>query len=223
MEAVECGAASLAMVLAHHGRYVPLEELRIACGVTRNGTNAAAVLKAARHYGLKGKGFSKEPLALRTIRTPAIIHWNFNHFLVLEGFGRDRVYLNDPAMDPRTVTFEELDTAFTGVVLIFQPTETFDKGGERPSVFAGLRRGFAGSEVAIAYALIAGLLLVLPALAIPTFTRVFVDTYLVGGFKDWLVPLLLGLALTGALRALLRRTRPTRDTPASRSTASQLA
>ena len=200
MEAAECGAASLAMVLAHYGRWVPLGELRIECGVSRDGAKASNLLKAARRYGLKGKGFKKEAESLRNLRTPAILFWNFNHFVVLEGFGKKGAYLNDPASGPRIVSEEEIEEAFTGVVLVFEPGPDFRKEGERPSAWAGLRQRLRGSETALAYLVLVSLALVIPGLLIPTFARVFVDQVLLGHLESWLIPLILGMGLTVLLR-----------------------
>ena len=203
MEAVECGAAALAIVLAHFGRWVPLEELRIACGVSRDGSKASNVVKAARQYGLEAKGHKKEPQGLRTIRPPMILHWNFNHFVVLEGFRKGRVHLNDPASGPRTVTEEELDQAFTGVVLTFQPGPGFERRGEPPRLIPALRRRLAGSRAALAFVLLAGLALVLPGLVIPVFSKVFVDSVLLENRRDWLPPLLLAMAAAALLSGAL--------------------
>jgi NHLM bacteriocin system ABC transporter peptidase/ATP-binding protein len=203
MEAVECGAASLAIILAHHGRWVPLEELRIACGVSRDGSKASNMVKAAREYGLDAKGHKREPQALRAIEPPMILHWNFNHFVVLEGFKKDGVHLNDPGTGPRLVTEEELDQAFTGVVLTFKPGPTFEKRGEAPRLIPALRRRLAGTRAALAFVILAGLALVIPGLIVPVFSKVFVDGVLLEGRRDWLPPLLLGMGATALVLGLL--------------------
>jgi len=203
MEAVECGAASLAMVLGYHGRWVPLEELRLRCGVTRDGSKAGNVLRAARQYGLTARGFKKEPGELRAMPLPAVVFWNFNHFLVLEGFARGKVHVNDPAAGRRVVSEAEFDQAFTGVVLTFEPGEGFAPGGQRPSTFDALARRFDGLGGPVAYLVALGMLLVVPGLVIPVFSSVFIDKVLLGGLDSWLRPLLLGMLLTAVLRMLL--------------------
>lgn len=203
MEAVECGVASLAMVLAYWGRYVSLEELRLACGVSRDGSKASNVLRAARKYGLEAKGYRREPDALKQMELPLIIHWNFNHFLVLEGFKKGKVFLNDPAVGPRTVSEEEFDNSFTGVVMAFRPGPDFSKGGEKPSIVTALKKRLKGSEIALTYVILVGVALVVPGLLIPAFSKIFVDDILLAGKQDWLIPLMLGMGLTALLRGIL--------------------
>lgn len=201
MEAVECGAAALAIILGYHGRIVPLEELRVECGVSRDGSKASNVLRAARKYGLVAKGFKYENIdKLYDLPLPVILFWNMNHFLVLEGFKGGKVYLNDPASGPRVVTLEELDASFSGVVLTFEKGPEFREAGEKPSMAAAFRRRLEGSEEAILFLLLCGLFLVVPGLVIPTFSRVFIDDYLVGGRQSIVTPLLIGMLLTALLR-----------------------
>lgn len=201
MEATECGAASLAIVLEHHGTFVPLSKLREECGVSRDGSKAGNVLKAARPYGFEAKGYRKEPNEIFEMDLPVIVHWNFNHFLVVDGYDAERVYLNDPANGPTSVTREEFDHAFTGVVLSFKPTAEYRPRGRRPSMFAMLRRRLVGSRNAVLFIALAGLCLLVPGLVAPVFGMVFVDEVLVGGQIGWLPTLLMAMALAAALRA----------------------
>ncbi|MBT3327227.1 MAG: NHLP family bacteriocin export ABC transporter peptidase/permease/ATPase subunit [Gemmatimonadales bacterium] len=204
MEAVECGAAALGSVLGYYGRVVSLEELRTACGVSRDGVTAKNIIRAARSYGLEVKGYRSEIAGLEENTTlPAVLFWNFNHFLVLEGFDEDRVFLNDPATGPRTVTRAELDEGFTGVVLTFERGPDFVEEGSEPSLIQALKGRLAGSETAVLYAILAGLALVFPGLIVPTFSRVFVDQILIQRLDSWVVPLLTGMALTAVLRGVL--------------------
>jgi len=202
METVECGAASLAMILAYYGKFVALEQLRVDCGVSRDGSNAASVLGAARLHGLKGAGFKMEPEHLRDVALPAIIFWEFNHFLVVEGIGRHAVYLNDPASGRRTVTHAEFDRSFTGIALVMEPGPDFERGGQRPSVIRGLASRFSGVSSGVAFCVLAGLGMVIPGLAIPTLAKVFVDNVLVANFENWVAPVLLGMVAAAAMRAI---------------------
>lgn len=203
MEATECGAASLGIVLAYYDRYAPLEKLRELCGVSRDGSKASNVLKAARKYRCDARGFRMEPSALRDADGPMIVHWNFNHFLVVEGFRGDKVFLNDPAVGRRTVTFEEFDEAFTGVVLQVRPGAEFRTGGPKPNAIAGIKARIKGGEAAVLFLVLASLALVIPGLVVPTLSRVFVDDILIQGKSDWLRPLLIGMALTALARGVL--------------------
>ncbi len=203
MEAVECGAAALAIVLAHFGRYVPLEELRVACGVSRDGSKASNILRAARDYGLTAQGYKREPSHLDAMPRPMIIHWNFNHFVVLEGFSAKGVFLNDPAQGPRVVTHEEFDTSFTGIALTFATSPTFKPGGQRRGLLPALARRLNGAQAAIVFAILGGLALVVPGLVVPAFARVFVDDVLVKGLMSWISPLLYIMGATALVRAAL--------------------
>ncbi|AFY46619.1 NHLM bacteriocin system ABC transporter, peptidase/ATP-binding protein [Nostoc sp. PCC 7524] len=209
MEAVECGAAALGIILGYYGRTVPLTELRRECGVSRDGSKASNVLKAARLYGLNAKGFKKSLEEVQTIKPPFIVFWNFNHFLVVEGFAGKTVYLNDPGTGPRKVSFEEFDQAFTGVILLMEPGPEFQKGGKKKGIINALTSRLQTSRQALMFCLIAGLILTIPRLAVPAFTQVFVDEVLVENRSDWLRPLLLGMVFVGLMRGLLARLRLT--------------
>ena len=203
MEAVECGAAALGIILGYYRRIVPLPELRRECGVSRDGSKASNVLKAARTYGLQAKGFKKELKQLQDLRPPYIVFWNFNHFLVVEGFGKERVYLNDPATGPRTVSQQEFDEGYTGVVLVMEPGTEFTKGGRKPSMLTALWERLQGAAGALVYCLIAGFFLTIVGLAVPVFSQIFVDDILIEQRQHWLRPLLLAMAIAAVLQGSL--------------------
>ena len=196
MEATECGAASLAMVLGYYGCFIPLEQMRIETGVSRDGCNARNILKAARKFGMTCKGYTKSVEALAKIRTPAIIHWNFNHFVVFEGFKGGCPYINDPAVGRRKLTLEDLDDAFTGIVLTFEPGDGFQKRKRTSSLYGFIRERLRGQGVAVTALVAAGLLLVAPGLITPVFSQIFIDNILLGGSSDWLGALLIAMAAT---------------------------
>jgi len=203
MEAVECGAAALGIILAYYGAWIPLEQLRIACGVSRDGSKASNIIRAARRYGLTAKGYSVEPPALAEIPTPCIIHWNFNHFVVLEGIDRKRAYINDPASGRRRIDLVELDLAFTGVVLVFERGERFEKVGSKPKGIRLLMHELRQSKEAVALLVVVSIAAVVPQIVAAGFSKIFVDEILIQHTRSWLVPLLIGMALTAAFRAVL--------------------
>lgn len=200
MEAVECGAAALSIVLGYYGRFLPLEQMRVICGVSRDGTKASNMLAAARSFGLKAMGFSKQPEELPQFPLPMIVFWNFNHFVVVEGFGRGRVYLNDPNTGPRIVTADEFEECFTGVVLVFEPGPDFKAGGARPKLWPSLRARLHGAGSGLAYVFLASLALALLGIVIPLFTKLFVDYVLVAQMSDMVRPLLIGMVVAAGLR-----------------------
>lgn len=205
MESVECGAASLGMVLGYYGRFEPLETLRYACDVTRDGSKASNIVKAARDYGLEAKGFRKEPQELENLTFPLLIHWNFNHFLVLEGIDkrRDKVYLNDPAEGHRVVSYQTFEESFTGIALTFKPSENFEKGGQRTTLISSIVRRIEGYRRALFFIFLVGLFLIIPGLVVPVFLQVFVDYILVENLRGWFTPLIIGMLLTVLIKGFL--------------------
>ena len=204
MENTECGAASLSIVLQHHGRYVPLTQLRELCGVSRDGSDAANLILAARSLGLDAKGFKKGLESLKEVKGPAILFWEFNHFLVFEGFRRDRVALNDPALGPRTVSLEEFDRSYTGIVLTMEPGPQFQRGGRAPSVWPIVLRRMTSEPMGALFILIAGLLLILPQLVMPVFAQIYLDEVIGNSMGQWLKPMLWAMALTIGLQVALQ-------------------
>lgn len=205
METTECGAASLAVILQHHGRHVPMSKLRDACGVSRDGTNAAAIQAAARHYGLEAQGYQVEdPTQLRGWNHPLILHWQFNHFLVLEGVSGRQVMLNDPAIGRRRVTYEEFERSFTGVFLDLTPGDGFRRGGHPPRFWGAIAERMGLEMAGVFFVLLTGVLLVLPQVLVPVFSQVYIDEVWGQGMQAWLKPMLWALVLTLLLQVLLK-------------------
>ena len=195
LEAVECGAAALAAVLGFYKRFVSLAELRRECGVSRDGSKASNLVKAARRYGLQAKGLTRQSDDLPNIKAPFIIFWNFNHFLIYEGQKEGKVFLNDPAVGHRTIAQEEFDRSFTGVVLAMEPGEEFSPGGVPPRFWPAIKERLIGSFSAVAYCFLAGLLLVMPGIAVPVFNQIFIDNIIVLQQSDWHRPLIIAMGI----------------------------
>ncbi len=203
MEVAECGAAALGIVLAYYGRWVPLEKLRTECGVSRDGSKASNVVKAARAYGMDAKGMRISPKWLAELPLPLIVFWEFNHFLVVEGISPKGVYVNDPARGPYMVSWEEFDASFTGIALTMVPGEEFERRGAAPSVIGGLRRRAAGARAAITLCLLAGVGLLVPGVAVPAAVRIFVNQYLGEAQQSWLLIVAVGVAVAGVAQIAL--------------------
>ena len=189
MEALECGAACLTMILAYYGKWVPLEQVRADCGVSRDGSKAVNVLKAARSYGLKAKGMTYSANALRKKGSfPCILFWNFNHFVVLCGFKGKHAYLNDPARGQIKVTMEEFEDSFTGVVLVFEKTDALVEGGSKPDTAAYARKRLKGLGGAVSFVMTAAAIVSVVDILIASRGTVFLDRILSGQNPEWLVP-----------------------------------
>ena len=205
LENTECGAASLSIVLQYYGRYVPLTQLRELCGVSRDGSDAANLILAARSLGLNAKGFKKGLSALAAAKPPVILFWDFNHFLVFEGFCGNRVSLNDPALGPRTVSLEEFDTSYAGIALVIEPGPEFVRGGRAPSVWPIVWRRLTSEAFGVGFVLLAGLLLILPKLVMPIFAQIYMDEIIGNTLSSWLKPMLWAMALTIAAQAMIQQ------------------
>lgn len=203
MEATECGAASLSMIFAYYGKHMPLEKMRIETGVSRDGCNAKNIMRAGKKYGFEVKGFRKSLDNLLKIKPPCIIHWNFNHFVVYEGNKGKNYYINDPAMGRRKLTYEELDDAFTGIVLTFEKKKEFKKSKKERTLFSFIRTRLKGQYSSITALIAIGLLLVFPGMVIPVFSQVFIDDILLGGNTDWMTAFLAVMAFTMLFQAVL--------------------
>ena len=195
LEALECGAASLCMIMAYYDKWIPLEQVREDCGVSRDGSNARNILRAARSYGMEAHGYRYEPEALREQgQFPCIIHWNFNHFVVLNGFRGDKAYLNDPARGSYAVSMEVFDESFTGICLQFAPTEMFEPSGKPQSMLSFAAKRLKGTLPAIIFTALTCVIGALIQLIRPGFSRVLLDRLLTWENPEWVTPFLILLA-----------------------------
>ena len=204
MEALECGAASLAMICAYYNKWIPLEQIRVDCGVSRDGANAKNLLVAARSYGFVAKGYRYEPDDLKKHgKFPCIIHWNFNHFVVLDGFKGKKAVINDPAKGNYTVSMETFDKSFTGICLMFEPNENFVPSGKRKSVLSFAVKRLNGAKVAVVFVVFTTLISALIGVITPAFSRIFMDRLLTHESPDWFYPFLIALSAMSALQLVI--------------------
>ena len=208
MEALECGAACLAMVLAYYGKWMPLEQVRVDCGVSRDGSKAGNVMKAARSYGLEAKGYRMGLEAVKGISAfPCIIHWNLNHFVVLCGFRGNHACINDPARGSVKVTMDEFDKAFTGIVMVFAPTENFEPDGKRTSTLAFARKRLPGAGAAMVFVMLTSIIGYVFTLLNPAFSRFFMDRLLTGENSELLMPFIALVAAVSLLQVFVTAIR----------------
>lgn len=204
MEALECGAACLSMILAYYDLWVPLEQMRIDCGVSRDGANAKNMVEAARSYGLDAKGYRYEVEELRKNgKFPCIIHWNFSHFVVLNGFKGNKAVLNDPAKGTYSISIEDFDKSFTGICLLFEPNENFKPAGKRKSVLSFAFGRLKGAKSAFIFVVLTTLIASLIGVLTPAFSRIFMDRLLTQENPSWFYPFMIALASISAIQILV--------------------
>ncbi len=208
MEALECGAASLAMILAYYRKWIPLEQIRLDCGVSRDGSNLKNVYYAAQHYGLEAQGYRMDVDSVRKDATfPCIIHWNFNHFVVLDGFRNNKAVLNDPARGNVSVSMEEFDQSFTGVCMTFEPGENFEPSGKRKSTLEFARKRLKGAGAAVAFIILTSVIVCLLGIINPVMSRIFYDRLLTGLAPDWFRPFILVMSLLCVFQIIVEGAR----------------
>jgi len=204
LEALECGAASLAMVMAYYSKWVPLEQVRLDCGVSRDGSKAKNIYLAAEHYGFDVKAYRMSPEYLKESgQFPCIIHWNMNHFVVLNGFKGNHVYINDPARGTVKVSWDEFDKAFTGVTIIPVPSENFVPSGKKKSTVDFAKKRLVGAGAAVAFVMLTTAISYLFGIANSMTSRIFMDRLLTGVNRDWLNPFIGMLILLAAIQLIV--------------------
>ena len=205
LEMLECGAASLTMIMHYYRKWIPLEQARVDCGVSRDGANAKNLMLAARSYGMEAKAWRVEPEDLiKEGPFPCIIHWGFNHFVVLCGFRRGKAVLNDPARGRVQVSMEEFDQEYTGVMITVEPGPDFEPSGKKKSVFAYARERLKGTSAAVTFVVLTTTIASLFGIILPVFSRVFLDRLLSGRNPDWLTPFILFLSCFAVVNIIVQ-------------------
>ncbi len=203
MEAAECGATALAIVLGYYGLFLPLEKIREDCGVSRDGSKAISMIKAARMYGMDAQGFSREPDTLQELPMPVILHWNSNHFVVLEGIVGDRVFINDPEEGRLTITKDDLNEAFTGIVLSLHPGKDFRPSGSRTTIGSMLIPKIRPEIIPLSFLFLAGIAMLIPGIALPLASQVFIDQVILANHESLLYPLMVFMTFFVILQVLI--------------------
>jgi len=187
LEMLECGAAALAMVMAYYGKWVPLEQVRLDCGISRNGSNAQNIYKAAVSYGFDVKAFKCSPEELKNDdKFPCIIHWNMNHFVVLNGFKGNKVYINDPARGSICISYKEFDDSFTGVAIILTPSKEFVPSGKKKSIISFVKKRMVGTGAMVLFAMLTTAIAYLFGIFDSVFSKIYLDRILTGINREWL-------------------------------------
>ncbi len=204
LEALECGAACLTMILAYYGKWIPLEQVRADCGVSRDGSKAKYIVMAARNYGLHAQGYRYDAESLASHgKFPCIIHWNYNHFVVLCGFRKGKAVINDPGGGNYTVPMEAFEQSYTGICLEFAPGESFAASGSPKSVLPFVRKKLSGAGSAFALVAATALVSALLGLIMPGFSNVFADYLLTGKNPEWFMPFMYGLSAIAVIQILV--------------------
>ncbi len=202
METVECGAACLSMILAYYGKWLSLEQLRTDCGVSRDGSNARCIVQAARRHGLDAHGYRADISHLEHM-APAIIHWNYNHFVVFKGFDGSLAYINDPGIGSIAVSMEDFNRSYTGVAITASPTDQFKPQGHQTSILHYVRENIRGVSDAFIFTLIMGILTAFAGMLYPLFSQVFMDDIITGKNEEWTVPFFVGMGALVVFHFLL--------------------
>lgn len=202
METVECGAAALSMLLAYHGKWLSIEQLRTDCGVSRDGSNARNIVLAARHHGMDAHGWQADIAHLPSL-APAIIHWNHNHFVVFKGFHRGMAFINDPAIGSMAVSMKEFQRSYSGVAITAAPGDDFKPQGHQSSILHYVRENIRGAKDAFIFTLLMGILMSFAGMVYPLFSQVFLDSIITGKNDEWTVPFFVGIACLVVFNFLL--------------------